>query len=433
MTGPTLGVLGLAGMFALALLHVPLGAAMALAGLVGFGAMAGFTPAASIFATEAASVIANLDLVVIPMFILMGAFASSGGLARDIYDLAYAGVGHRRGGLALATIGGCAGFGAVCGSAIATTATFGRAALPEMEARGYAPSLAAGAVAAGGTLGILIPPSTIMVIYAVITEQFVGDLFVAAIVPGLLAVVLYMAAVAVTVRLNPMAGPRGPRMTWAQRRDALKRSWGIIVLAVVVLGGIYSGVFTVNEAAAIGVILSLVFARARGQLDRRTFLAILRDAGGATAMIYLMLIGASIFSYFLTATRLPDAAVAMLTHLEIDRTLIILGLLAFYIVLGAFFDEVAAMVLTMPFVFPVILKLGYDPIWWGIVNVMVIEIGLICPPIGINVFVLNGMRRDLSLSTIYRGVMPFLAADLVRLTLIVLFPVIVLWLPQLMK
>jgi C4-dicarboxylate transporter, DctM subunit len=433
MSGTVIGLLGLTSMFVLALLHVPLGASMAIAGLVGFSLMAGFAPAASIFATETASVVSNVDLVVIPMFILMGAFASVGGLARDMYDLAYAVLGHRRGGLAMATIGGSAGFGAVCGSAIATTATFGRAALPEMEARGYSRALSAGSVAAGGTLGILIPPSTIMVIYAVITEQFVVDLFVAAIVPGLLAVAMYLLAVQWTVLRRPADGPVGPQMSWPERFDALRRGWGVVLLAVVVLGGIYSGVFTVNEAAAIGVLVALFMARLRGALNLKSFLGILRESSATTAMLYMMLIGASVFSYFLAATHLPADVVRALGAVEIDPLWIVFGLLIFYIVLGAFFDEVAAMILTMPFVFPLITNLGFDPVWWGIVNVMVIEIGLICPPIGLNVLVLHGLRPDVSLATIYRGVTPFLVADITRLSLIVFFPAIVLWLPHALK
>ncbi|MAF49703.1 MAG: TRAP transporter large permease [Rhodospirillales bacterium] len=422
--------LGIAFMFVLIGLHIPIGISMALAGLVGFGALAGFGPAVSLFATEPAGVIANLDLAVIPLFLLMGSLAGVSGLSSDIYRMAYAFIGHRRGGLALATIGGCAGFGAVCGSSIATAATMGRVALPEMIERGYAPTLASGSVAAGGTLGMLIPPSVIMVIYAFLAEQFVITLFIAALIPGLIAVTLHFAAIAIYVRVWPNAGPAGDRMAWAGRLRVLAQSWAVLFLMVAVIGGIYGGVFTVTEAASLGVGLAFIFTVARGRLTPQTLLQVVRETASNSAMIYVIISGASIFTYFITATKMPDALVTAITAMELHPLMVVLVLMIVYLILGSIFDTIAAMVITMPFVFPLIVSMGYSPIWWGVVLVMVIEIGMITPPIGLNVFVIFGVAKTIPLGTIFRGILPFLYADLVRLAIIILVPTLTLWLPK---
>jgi C4-dicarboxylate transporter, DctM subunit len=424
-----LASLGLVGMFILILLHIPIGIAMAMAGFFGFGFLNGFGPAATLFATEPVSVIANLDLAVIPLFLLMGSFAGVSGLSADIYRLAHAFVGHRRGGLALATIGGCAGFGAVCGSSLATTATMGRVALPEMLKRGYSPTLASGSIAAGGTLGMLIPPSVVMVIYAFLAEQFVITLFVAAIIPGLIAVVFHFFAIGVVVRINPEAGPAGDRMSWGERWDIARASWGVMFLLVAVIGGIYGGVFTVSEAASLGAGLAFLFTVARGKLTAESFWLVLKETASNTAMIYLIISGASIFTYFITTTKMPDALVTKIIAMQLSPLVVIGILMIAYLILGSIFDTIAAMVITMPFVYPLVIEIGYDPIWWGIVLVMVIEIGMITPPIGMNVFVLFGVARNIPLKTIFRGIVPFLVADLARLTIIILFPIITLWLP----
>jgi len=422
--------IGIIGMLVLIALHIPIGVAMGMAGFVGVAVLLDdWRAAATLFGTETPSHLASSDLAVIPLFLLMGSFAGAAGLSRDIYRLAFAFVGHRPGGLALATIGGCAGFGAVCGSSVATAATMTRIALPEMLERGYHPSLAAGSIASGGTLGMLIPPSVIMVLYGVLTEQFVIALFVAAIVPGLLAVVLYFVAIGVHVRLNPESGPPGPKFTWSERYQIFVQSWGVILLAVVVSGGIYSGVFTVAEAAAVGAALAFLFTWGRKRLTREVLWETLTETAGNTGMIYLIIIGASIFSYFITLSGLTENFVQSVEALEINRFVILMLLFVMYLILGSIFDTVAAMVLTLPFVFPLILHLGFDPIWFGVINVMVIEIGMITPPIGINVFVLHGMARDIPLATIFRGIVPFLIADLVRLAMLTAFPALALWLP----
>lgn len=432
MSPLVVGYLSMAGMLALIFLQVPIGAAMAIAGVFGVAAIAGWGPAFSLLATEPASAIGSLDLAVIPLFLLMGSFAGAAGLSADLFRLAYAFVGHRRGGLAMATIGGCAGFGAICGSSVATAATMGRIALPEMLGRKYAPSLATGAIAAGGTLGILIPPSVIMVLYAFLTEQFIITLFIAAIIPGLIAVALHMFAIGIFTHFNPEAGPAGPRLPWGERLKTVWQCWGVVVLAVGVAGGIYGGVFTVSEAAAVGAIGAFAFTVLRGKLTWRVLLDVLMETASSTAMIYFLIMGAQVFTYAITMSTLPQVIVQGIQGLGAEPLVIIFLLMVMYLILGSIFDTIAAMVITLPFVYPLILGMGLDPIWWGVINVMVIEIGMITPPIGINVFVLHNLAKEIPLGTIFRGIVPFLYADLVRLTLLILFPGLALWLPHML-
>lgn len=425
-----ISLLGFIGLFVLIALHVPIGIAMALIGVAGFAMFVGWDPALSLLASEPASTMSNLDLAVIPLFMLMGSLATAAGLAGDIYATAQALIGHRRGGLAATTVMASAGFGAISGSGVATTATFGRVALPEMLERGYAPSVAAGSVAAGGTLGIIVPPSGIMILYAVLTEQSVLNLFTAALVPAALSVVLYLAAIRVSVAMNPSLAPGTEKLPWRARLRALGRAWRVAVLAVLVMGGIYSGIFTVNEAASIGVVVAFVFALASRRMNLRDFLRVLAEASATTAMIYIMVFGATIFSYFVSVSGASTQMIGWISGLGLPPLGVIFALLFLYVLLGAVFDEVASMVITLPLVVPLILSFGYDLVWWGVVNIAVIGIGMITPPIGINVMLLGSMRRDIRLRTIYRGIVPFLCADLVRLALLVLFPVITLWLPS---
>jgi len=426
----TIGLLGFVGMFVLIALHVPIGAAMGLAGFVAFGFLAGFKPAVTLFGTEAATAFGNLDLAAIPLFLLMGGFAAVAGMSADMYRLAQALCGHWRGGLAYSTIFGCAGFGAVCGSSVATAATMTSIALPEMRRRGYQPALATGCIAAGGTLGILVPPSIIMVLYGVLTEQFVITLYVAAIVPSVIAVALLLIATAVVVRIDPAAGPAGARASREELIAALVRSWAVLSLAIVMAAGIYSGIFTVNEAAAIGTALAFIVALARRRLTRRAFYRTLVDTASTTGMIYMMLIGANVLSYFVTASRLPEVTVAAIQQWSAPPLLILGALLAIYIVLGAIFEEVSVMLITLPFVLPLVVGFGYSPVWWGIINVIVIEIGMIAPPIGLNVFVVQSLARDVPMKTIYKGIMPFFYALLATLALLLAFPPLTMWLPQ---
>ena len=422
--------LGIVGMFALIALQIPIGIAMAIAGFVGFGVLGGWKPALSLLSSGPVSVISSLDLAVIPLFLLMGSFAGVSGLSSDIYRLAYALVGHRRGGLALATIGGCAGFGAVCGSSIATTATMGRVALPEMLRRGYSVKLATGSIAAGGTLGMLIPPSVVMVVYAFLAEQFVITLFVAALIPALIAVSGYMVTVAVLVRKDPQSGPSGDLLTWRERLVVLKECWGVVALLLGVIGGIYGGVFTVNEAAALGTGLAFAFAVARGRVNMQAIRQVTRETASNTAMMYLIIAGASVFSSFIAVSRMPEVLVTRIADLSLPPLAVIYVLMIVFLILGSVFDSLAAMVITMPFVLPLVTEMGYHAVWWGVVLIMIIEVGMITPPIGLNVFVLYGVAETVPLRTIFRSILPFFYADLIRISLVILFPALALWLPR---
>ena len=432
MEPPVIGGLVVAGMFVLIAIHVPIGVAMAIAGLVGTGMIIGFEPAIALFGIEPSAAIASQELAIIALFLLMGNFAAAAGLSGDLYRLAQAFLGHRKGGLAMATVATCAGFGAVCGSSLATTATMTRIALPEMEKRGYSRRLSTGSIAAGSTLGVIVPPSVLLVLYAILTGQFVTALFVAALGPALIAVLLYMFSVMAYVGVAPNAGPAAERVPWPERRQVLKKSWGVVALAIIVSGGIYSGIFTVNEAAAVGAAVAIAFTAMRGRLSRSVFFENLKETAASTALIYLIIIGASIFSYAITLSHLPDIIVGSIEDLGLEPLMVILLLEAMYIILGSIFDTVAAMVITLPFVFPLITGMGYDPIWWGVINVVVMEMGMITPPIGLNVFVMHGMSKNIPLSTVYAGIWPFLLSDIVRLLILTLFPVLTLWLPKAM-
>ena len=424
------GILGLLGIFILIALHVPIGIALATAGLISFSVLQSLEVGITLFGSEPARLLSNPDIGVIPLFLLMGGFASAAGLSADVYRLAYALFGHFRGGLAIATIGGSAGFGAVCGSSVATVATMTRVALPEMLERQYSPKLATGSIAAGGTLGMLIPPSIVMVLYGFLTEQFIIALFTAAIVPGLITVLFYCIAIALYVRLRPESGPAAPRLSWKERWIIIRQVWGVLLLALLVLGGLYGGVFTVSEAGAVGAGTAFLFTVFRRKLTWKTIWEVLLDTAANTGMIYLLLMGASIFTFSMTLSGLPESIIIGISSLQWPPLLVIFAILLMYLMLGSVFETVSAMIITLPFVFPLIIKLGYDPIWWGIINVMVIEIGLITPPIGINVFVIHGMARKESLSTIFAGILPFFLADIARLILLVIFPILVLWLPR---
>jgi C4-dicarboxylate transporter, DctM subunit len=434
MTGPVaLMVWGLLATFLLIALHVPVGVAMGIAGIVGFGILAGWGPAFAMIASETSNNLASLDLATIPLFVLMGSFASMAGLSEDLYRLAYAAVGHRRGGLAMATIGGCAGFGAVCGSSVATAATFGKASLPSMLSRGYSPGFAAGTVASGGTLGILIPPSSIMVIYAVLSQELIITLYIAALVPAVIAVCLHFAAISAYVRLRPADAPAGPRATPAERIAALRASWPVLVLVITVIGGMAAGIFTATESAAVGAIMAVVFAITRGNLTPAGTRAALLSTASTSAMIYVLIIGASLFGYFATITQAPQALVDAVRESGIPVWAALATMMLMFIVAGAVFDEVAAMVITMPFVLPLIKSWGFDPIWWGVVNVVIIELGMLIPPLGMNVFVVKGVAPQIPLGAIYRGVTPYVCSNLVRLAILLSFPALTLWLPYALK
>ena len=429
MGGEIIGLLAVALLCALILLKVPIGVSLALAGLVSTGLLIGFEAALAVVGIEVLVELMSQDLALVALFLLMGNLAGAAGLSSDLYALAEAWLGHRRGGLAMATIGACAGFGAICGSSIATTATMTRLALPEMRKRGYTGGLATGSIAAGATLGIIVPPSIMLVLYAVLTEQDVTALFVAALVPAALALGFYLAAVSVYVRLRPASAPAGHKADRRRRIAATRRAAAFLLLATVISGGIYSGAFTVSEAASVGVSIAFIVLVLRGRLSRSSFVGVLRETASGTSMIYLILIGASIFGYTVTLSGLPAQLTGWIESLGLPPLAVIFLIELCYIIMGSLFDTVAAMIITLPFVFPLILALGFDPVWWGVINVIVMEIGMITPPFGMNVFVLHGLAPETGFTTIWRGLTPFIVADLLRLVLLTLIPTAVLWLP----
>ena len=422
-------LLGFAAMFAMMALRVPIAIAMGAVGLVGIGLMRSWPAALASTTTEILD-IAKYTLSVVPLFILMGNFVTKAGLSRELFQAAYAFIGHRRAGLALSTIAACAGFGAICGSSLATAATMARVAMPEMRRFGYADSFAAGAIAAGGTLGILIPPSVILVIYGIMTEQSIGALFAAGIVPGILATLLYMGAAALVTRRNPALGPPGERTSWPDRMRALRNIWGVLVLFGIVIGGMYGGLFTPTEAAGVGAMGGFLFALARRALTWRTFVEVLRDSASTTAMLFVILIGATVFASFINFTTMPTDLKAFVTGLGVSPVVVVIAICAIYVVLGCAMEALSMILLTVPIFYPVVVALGYDPIWFGVLVVCVVEIGLITPPVGMNVFVLRSVLPEVPTNTMWRGVMPFVAADIVRIGVLIAFPLITLWLPR---
>ena len=395
-----------------------------------FAWIVGFDEAVSLIGTEFSATLSNMDYSIIPFFILLGSLASAAGLSTDLFRLANSFLGHRRGGLALATVGGCAAFGSVCGSSLATVATMTRVALPEMLKRGYNPSLATGSIAAGGALGSLIPPSLIIVLYALLTDLDTRMLMIAAIIPAMLAIVMNALTIITIVRINPDIAPKGERASWTTRGQSLIKSWQVLLLGGVVAGGIYGGLFNITEAAAVGVVIAFVMCGMRGQLTKSNLREVLQETASNTAMIYMMLIGASILSYFLSISHMPEYTVAWIDSMNLPAFVVVLALYLMYLILGSIFETVAAMVITLPFVLPIVTGLGYDPIWWGIMMLSVIGTGMNTPPIGMNVFVLFGMTRDIPLKTIFAGTLPFVISDIIKLLILTTVPEITLWLPS---
>ncbi len=435
-----LAAIGFAALLGLIALRCPVGLAMLLVGAGGYLHVLDAATLLNYLKTTPWHLFANYTLSVIPLFILMGALAERGGLARDLFTAANALVGHRPGGMAQGVIVACAGFGAVCGSSVATTATFGRAALPELRRYGYDPGLATGTIAVGGTLGILIPPSVILVVYAISTEQNIARLFMAALVPGLLATLLYILAIGLIARLRPALAPAGARVGAAARREALLGVIPVLLIAVVVVGGIYGGVFTPTESAGIGCIATLVVGVARGTLKARHVREALLATAETTAMIFVILLGAEVFNAFLALTQAPELLGLWISEQDLPAYGVLLLLLLAYVVLGAVMDELAMILLTLPIFFPVVTALDFGlagteetAIWFGILVLVTVGIGLTAPPIGLNVFVVSALARDVPIARTYAGVLPFLVTDLLRLGLCVAFPALSLWLVRLLS
>ncbi|MFP5324820.1 MAG: TRAP transporter large permease [Gammaproteobacteria bacterium] len=428
----TEAVLGFLGVFLLAFLRVPLAIAMSIAGIVGLGLMRGWPAAYASTSQVIFETGFHYVLSVIPLFVLMGNFVARAGMARELFTAANAFVGHRRGGLAMASIIASGGFGSICGSSIATAATMSRVAYPQMMAHGYKATLATGAIASGGTLGILIPPSTILVIYGIITETDIGKLFIAGILPGIVAIVCLCLAVVFVTWRDPAAGPPAERFTWAQRLAAIRGIWGVALLFALVIGGIYGGVFTATEGAGVGAAGAFLFALLRGTLTPRVLMDILLESTRTTAMLFTILIGAMIFTSFINFTTMPGDLKDFILQFSPNPIMVVVMMMGIYLLLGMVMEELAIVLLTIPVFFPVIMGLGYDPIWFGILIVTVVEIGMISPPVGLNLFVLNSLLPDVKLSTLYRGIWPFVMADIVRLAILIAVPGISLLLPRLM-
>lgn len=412
------------------LLLMPVSAVMGLMGLAGTGLFLSSRAAFSVLSSETTGFLTNPQVAALPLFLLMGSFAMVAGLSDDVYRLARAVLGRMRGGLALATVGGCAGFGAVTGSSLATVATFGRISLPQMRAAGYAPALSSGTVAAGGTLGALIPPSAPIILFALLTEASIGQLFVAAVIPGLLAALFYMLTIAVVVRTNPAAAPAPEPRVPGERRAALRQAGPVALLFGMVIGGLYTGVFTATESAAVGAIGGFAMTIWRGKMTRDRILTVMGETTAITAMIYMLIFGALTFSFFVGASQLPETLTRWIGGLDVAPLLVIALLLVVYLLLGSVMDSFAIMIITVPIVTPLILGMGYDLIWWGIIMLVVVETGLITPPFGVNLFVIRSVQPDVPLATVFRGALPFVLSDFLRLALLVLVPALVLWLPQ---
>jgi tripartite ATP-independent transporter DctM subunit len=431
----TEALVGLGIMMMLALLRIPIAISMGVVGFLGVAYLRdwNFAPALAMVETKIYETGRNYTLSVIPLFILMGNFVTRAGMSRELFRAAYAFIGHLRGGLAMATIVACAGFGAICGSSIATAATMAKVAYPSMRQLGYSDRLSTGAIAAGGTLGILIPPSTLMVIYGVMTETNIGKMFAAGILPGILATVLLCIAVQWTVLRDPASGPRGERATWRERLKAAEGVWAVALLFVIVMGGIYGGVFTATEGAGIGAFGSLCIALARRALTWRTFFDALVESGRTTAMLFTILTGALMFAEFVNYTTMPNDLKTLVTTLNLSPIMVIAAICAIYVILGTAMEELSMILLTVPVFFPLVVHLGFDPIWFGVLVVVVVEIGLISPPVGMNLFVLNALLPGVPTTTLFRGVMPFFVADVIRLGILIAFPAISLWLPSMMR
>ncbi|MCO5059515.1 MAG: TRAP transporter large permease [Rhizobiaceae bacterium] len=432
MSDFALGVGGLAAMFGLMILRMPVGMAMLSVGYFGTVMINGARSANALLVTETFSAASNYNLTVIPLFILMGNIASEAGFSRRLYDAAFAWVGWLRGGLASASIVGCAAFAAVSGSSVATAVTIGKVALPEMKRFRYSDALATGAIAAGGTLGFLIPPSTGFVLYAILTEESIGQLFMAGILPGLLLTALFMITVSILTWRDPDAGPRGAHVALLARLTAFLRAFPLVAVIVISIGGIYLGVFTPVEAAGVGAGLVILLALVMRKLRWNRFTAAVGDTIRTTAMLYLIVIGASILNPFLALTHVPAALGEAMTSVGLGAYGVLFLIVVAYLVLGMFMDGLAMLVVTIPIFYPIVTALGFDPIWFGVVAVIVIEMGMITPPVGLNVFVVKSVADQVSMATIFRGVMPFWIAMAVCLLLIVTFPQIALLIPSAM-
>jgi C4-dicarboxylate transporter DctM subunit len=430
MSTDTVAIVGFSALFVLMLLRVPVGMAMGLVGVSGFAYLVNGPAALKIIGHTSMRTVTDYTFGVIPMFLLMGAFVTNSGMSRELFRTANSFLGHFRGGLGIATIAACGGFAAISGSSVATAATFSTVAYPEMRRHKYPQSFATGVIAAGGTLGAMLPPSTVLAVYGIITEQDIGKLFIAGIIPGILAASMYMMTVVIIGFVRPGFLPTTPRHSWKERIDSLRDIWATLLLFVFVIGGLYGGLFTPTEAGGMGAGGAFLIGVLRGKLNRADIRRSLLQATRTAAAVFTVLIGALLFGYFLTVTQTPQKVTEFLTGLGLGRYGVLALIMLMYLVLGCLMDALAMIILTIPIVFPVIIHLGFDPIWFGIIIVMTVELGLIHPPVGMIVFVIKSVVDDVSFATIFRGVLPFIITDLIRLVILIAFPVLATWLPS---
>jgi len=421
--------IGFVVLFVLMLLRVPVGMAMGLVGVTGYGYIVGMDPALKMVGQTTMRTVTDQSFAVIPMFMLMGAFVSISGVSRELFRAANAFMGHLRGGLGVATVLACGGFAAICGSSVATAATFSKVAYPEMRHYNYPKSFATGVIAAGGTLGIMIPPSTVLAVYAILTQQDIGKLFMAGVLPGLLAIAMYILTISLIVMARPDFLPAGERKPWSERLASLKDVWAPLALFVFVIGGLYGGLFTPSEAGGMGAAGAFILGVVRRRLNVAQIREALLEATRTSAAVFTVLIGALLFGYFLTITQTPQKVTEFLTDLGLSRYALLAIIMGMYLVLGCLMDAMAMIILTVPIIYPLIVQLGFDPIWFGVIIVMTVELGLIHPPVGMNVFVIKSVVQDVTFTQIFRGVLPFIGTDLIRLVILIAFPAIALWLP----
>jgi len=430
MSPDAVAIVGFLVLFGLMLMRVPVGMAMGLVGVTGFGYIVGGGPTLKMIGQTSMRTVTDYTFGVIPMFLLMGAFVTVSGMSRELFRAANTWLGHLRGGLGFATILACGGFAAISGSSVATAATFSTVAYPEMRRYNYPQSFACGVVAAGGSLGAMLPPSTVLAVYGIITEQDIGKLFVAGILPGLLAICMYITTIVIMGLVRPGFLPSGKRASWKERLGSVREVWAPLLLFVFVIGGLYGGWFTPTEAGGMGAAGAFIIGVVRGRLSRKDIRASLLQATRTAAAVFTVLIGALLFGYFLTVTQTPQKITMFLTGLGLGRYGVLALIMLMYLLLGCLMDALAMVILTVPVMFPVILSLGFDPIWFGVIIVMTVELGLIHPPVGMIVFVIKSVVHDVDFLTIFKGVLPFIVTDLIRLTILIAFPMIALYLPS---
>lgn len=431
MNPVTIGIIGIVVLVIIFLLRMPVGFAMAFVGLIGFSCLVSTEAGLSILARDVFHVFSSYSLTVIPMFVLMGSLASASGMSKRLYDASYSLLGRLRGGLAIATVAGCAGFAAICGSTNATAAAMGKVALPEMKRYNYADSLATGSVAAAGSLGILIPPSTIFIIYGIMTEQSIGKLFLSGIFPGLILATLFILTIVLLCKHNPKLAPAGVATSWKNKLAGLAGVIETLVLFSLVIVGLFLGWFSPTQAGAVGVAGALLIGVASRQLTWQGLLGAVKDALRITCMVMVIVTGATIFGHFMAVTKIPFILADWVVGLPLPTTAIMGVIVLIYLIGGCFMDALALITLTIPILYPVVLALGFDPIWFGVIIVLVTEMGVITPPVGVNVYVIKGIAKDVPLETIFKGILPFLVALIVAISILMAFPQIATFLPNL--